>query len=219
MIIFGTSVFSKLMKWYIENDTTETVEAFTVEKEYMAEQEFCGISVYPFEELENIFSKDRISILNTCGYQNMNDVRSKIFSICKEKGYAIHNYVHSTAALNGVELGDGNIILERVLFQPFAKIGSGNIFAPDVLIGHDGVVGDFNYFSSGIKICGCCNIGNHNFIGTNAVLKEYLSVGDYDLIGAGTYLNRNLEDCMVAAPVPCRVQKVSKNNLNRLINR
>lgn len=220
MIIFGTSTFSKLMKWYLEHDSGKgRPEAFTVEKEFVTSREFCGIPVIPFEELEDVFTKERISILNTCGYHDMNDVRKKVFDMCKNKGYAIHNYVHSSAILNGLEAGEGTIILEHVLFEPFVKIGNGNIFAPDVLIGHDSVIGDFNYFSGGIKVCGGCSIGNHNFIGTNAVLKEHLTIDDYNLIGAGTYLNADLEGYMVTAPVPCRIKHMSKENLDRLMNR
>lgn len=219
MIIFGTSMFSKLMKWYIENDTSEKAEAFTVEKKYISEEEFCGVRVIPFEELENTFDKDRISILNTCGYHNMNDVRKKVFEMCKDKGYHIHDYIHSSAILNGVKTGEGTIILEKVLFEPFVEIGSGNIFAPDSLAGHDSIIGDFNYFSSGIRICGSCRIGNQNFFGTNAVLKDHLCLGSYNLVGAGTYLNVDLDEYMVTSPVPCRIKKFSKENLDRLINR
>lgn len=73
------------MKWYVENDTLEKVEAFTVEKEYMTEQEILGIPVLPFEELENTFDKGKISILNTCGYHNMNDIRKKYLKCVKKK--------------------------------------------------------------------------------------------------------------------------------------
>lgn len=220
MIIFGTSMFSKLMKWYIENDTLEEkVEAFTIEKQYISDVEFCGVQVIPFEELENAFDKDKISILNTCGYHDMNDIRKKVFEMCRNRGYHIHDYIHSTVILNGVKTGEGNIILEKVLFEPFVEIGNGNIFAPDSLVGHDSMIGDFNYFSSGVRICGCCNIGNQNFIGTSVVLKEHLCVGNYNLVGARTYLNVDLEEYMVTSPVPCRIKKFSKDNLDRLINR
>ncbi len=219
MIIFGTSTFSKLMKWYVENDTLEKVEAFTVEKEYMTEQEILGIPVLPFEELENTFDKGKISILNTCGYHNMNDIRKKVFEMCKEKGYKLLSFVHSTAILNGLQCGEGNIILEKVLFQPYVQIGSCNIFAPDILVGHDSIIGDFNYFSSGVKICGICNIGNQNFVGTSAVLKERLIMQDYNLVGAGTFLNIDLKEFMATAPAISRIKQLSKENLDRLINR
>lgn len=206
------------MKWYVENDAFEKVEAFTVEKEYITEREILGVPVLPFEELENKFNREKLSILNTCGYHNMNDIRKKVFERCKEKGYKIQSFVHSTAILNGLKCGEGNIILEKVLFQPYVEIGSCNIFAPDVLIGHDSILGDFNYFSSGVKICGICNIGNQNFVGTSAVLKERLYMRDYNLVGAGTFLNVNLDQFMATAPAISRIKRLSKENLDRLIN-
>jgi len=46
MIIFGVSKFSKLMKWYVENDTEHRVSAFTVEGTI-----FLWCSGYPFRRI------------------------------------------------------------------------------------------------------------------------------------------------------------------------
>lgn len=218
MIIFGTSMFSKLMKWYVENDTKQRVSAFTVERTYITESYFCGVPVIPFEELESQFEKSEISILNTCGYHNMNDIRKKVFEMCRDEGYEICDFIHSSVRTEEVQLGCGNIILERVLIQPFVKIGDGNILSADMTVGHENCIGDFNYFSGGVKLSGVCSIGNHNFIGTNVTVKDNTKIGSYNLIGAGTYLNSNIGDFTAASPISCRKEKMPKKFLDRLVN-
>lgn len=218
MIIFGTSMFSKLMKWYVEKDTKQKVSAFTVERNYMVEPYFCGVPVIPFEELESRFEKSGISILNTCGYHNMNDIRRKVFEMCRQKGYEICSFIHSSVRTDEVQLGYGNIILERVLIQPFVKIGNGNILSADVTVGHENCIGDFNYFSGSVRLSGVCSIGNHNFIGTNVTFEDNVQIGSYNLIGAGTYLNSNIRDFTATSPTPCRKEKLSKKFLDKLVN-
>lgn len=218
MIIFGTSMFSKMMKWYVENDTAEKVEAFTVEREYMAAPEFCGLPVIAFEELDRMFCRDEISILVACGYHSMNDIRKKIFALCRNHGYAVCEFIHSSVDLKNTRRGEGNIILENVSFMPFVQIGSGNIFIPDVLVGHDNCIGDYNYFSSGSVLSGACTIGNNNFIGSGAVFRDQVHIGSYNLVGAGSYVGSGMGDFTVTSPVRCRMQKFTQEKLE-IINK
>jgi len=148
----------------------------------------------------------------------MNDIRRKVFEMCRQKGYEICDFIHSTVRTKNVLLGCGNIILERVLIQPFVEIGDGNILSADMTVGHENCIGDFNYFSGSVRMSGVCCIGNHNFIGTNVIVKDNTQIGSYNLIGAGTYVNSNIEDFTVTSPILCRKEKMPKKFLDRLAN-
>ena len=55
IIIFGTTAFSKLMKWYIENDSEDKVIAFTLNERYISENSFCDLPVVSYEKLKEIY--------------------------------------------------------------------------------------------------------------------------------------------------------------------
>jgi len=219
-VIFGTSVFSKLVKWYIEHDTDDRIDAFTVEKEYRKDTVFCGTPIIPFEELDNIGKPSEISVINTCGYHKMNDIRHKIFEMCLEKGYEIGSFIHPSACIKGAKLGLGNIILPDVLVSPYASIGNCNIIFNKTIIGHDCIVGNFNYFSGGVNTGGISMIGDHNFLGMNAVISDEIRVGSYNLIGAGAYVSRSVEEGgLLIVPQQSIAKKMKKSYLYALIQR
>jgi sugar O-acyltransferase (sialic acid O-acetyltransferase NeuD family) len=149
----------------------------------------------------------------------MNDIREKIFLLCKEKGFRIANYIHSTAHISGnVQIGEGNIVLEDTLIQPYATIGNGNLIWYKAAIAHDCVIGNFNTISGMASICGMVNIRNNCFIGSNATIRDHITVEDYTLVGAGVYVNSDtLLKYRLYLPAKCNVIQVDKGKQYTLI--
>lgn len=200
LIIFGNGDFARMMKYYIDIDDDRTVKAFTVDGEFIKSPEFCGIPLIDFKMLEKMYSPDEYDILLAIGNSKMNDVRKDAFYRCKEKGYNIASYIHSSCSVHCTDIGEGNIILERCLIYPFTKIGSGNLFWDNVMIAHDCIVGDFNTFAAYSDLCGYVQIGNNGFFGKNCVIKEYVEIADYTLIGATAFVKDNTEMYNVVVP-------------------
>ena len=200
LIIFGANDFGRLLKYYIDNDDERSIVGFTMNELYITDKEFCGLPVIPFETVENIYAPKEFEILLAIGNSKMNDVRKKIFFECKEKGYDIATYIHSSCSMNSRDLGEGNILLENCLIYPFAKIGNGNLLWDHVLISHDCLVGDFNTFSSYADLCGYVTIGNNGYYGKHCIINDYSIMADYTLVGAAAYAKTDTSPYDVVVP-------------------
>lgn len=201
LIIFGNGNFPKLLKYYIDTDDSRSVACFTVNRQFMAEGDtHCGLPVIPFDELTSRFPPDEYDILVGVGYSKMNDNRRKTFAACKEAGYGIASYIHSTCSVHTDDIGEGNIMLERCLVYPFSKIGDGNLMFDTVNISHDSVIGSFNFFAGGTDLCGYVTIGDNCYFGKGCVLDNEFVAADYTLVGAGAYARGKTEPYEVIVP-------------------
>ncbi len=200
IVIFGDNDFGRLLKYYLDIDDEREVAAFTVNREYLKRDEFCGKPVVAFEELVDKYPASEYEILIAIGNSKMNQVREAIFKKCKEMGYTIASYIHSSCSIHSKDFGEGNILLENCLVYPFAKIGNGNLLWDHVLISHDCVVGDFNTFSSYADLCGYVKIGNNGYFGKHCILNDFMEVADYTLVGAAAYAKKSTNPYDVVVP-------------------
>lgn len=200
IVIFGNGDFARLLKYYIEIDDKRDVVAFTVNGEYIENEEFCGLPVVAFEEIVEKYPPEDYEIIIAIGNSKMNEVRKNIFFQCKEKGYTMANYIHSSCSVHCDITGEGNILLENCLIYPFAKIGNCNLLWDHVLISHDCIVGDFNTFSSYADLCGYVKIGNNGYFGKHCILNDFMEIADYTLIGAAAYAKKNTNPYDVVVP-------------------
>lgn len=206
LIIFGINKFAELIKYYIEESSNIKVAAFTVDREYITKKNLCGLNVIPFEDLDKIYSRETTLILPAIGYRNMNNIRKKVFSAIKEKGYKMTSYIHPTANIaNNSVIGIGNIILENSLVQPFVNIGDGNIIWSNVNISHHSSVGNFNYFAPGVSLSGEIKIGDNCFLGNGCIAKNGIQISDYTLIGAAAYVSQDTLEYSVIVPYKSKV--------------
>lgn len=212
-ILFGNSPFARLMKYYVE-DAGDKVVAFTVDRQYLESDTFCDKPLIAYEDLgKTQFKND--DILICVGYKNMGEIRKNVFRRLINDGYKIGSFIHRNACIaSNVEMGIGNIILECVTIQPFAKIGDGNLIWPSALVAHDDTIGDFNTLCGSASLCGFVNIGNNCFIGNNSTIEDFTEIADYTLVGAGVYINRNTKKESVYASM--RAKKLSVSSLELL---
>lgn len=200
IVIFGDNDFGRLLKYYIDIDDQREVVAFTVNKEYLKNDEFCEVPVIAFENITEKYPPEQFEIMIAIGNSKMNDVRKKVFLECKEKGYTIASYIHSSCSIHTQDIGEGNILLENCLLYPFSKLGNGNLLWDHVLISHDCVVGDFNTFSSYADLCGYVKIGNNGYFGKHCILNDFMEISDYTLVGAAAYAKGNTKPYDVIVP-------------------
>lgn len=216
IILYGNGEFSKLLKYYIENDSNREVVAVTVDRKYISSNTFEGLPLVAFEECETYYSPEKYEILICVGYSKMNTIRQEIFRKCKDKGYKIASYIHNSAIIaDNVELGEGNIILENTLIQPFCKIGDGNLIWYKVSIAHECNIGNFNTIAGMCSISGIVKIKNNCFLGNNSTIRDKINLANYTLVGAGTYINNDTEEYGVY--IPERSIKINKNSLDIVI--
>ena len=215
VIIFGTSEFSKLMRWYVEHDSGRMVVGFAANETHIKSSEFCGLPVFSFEKLSSYFQSDEFEVLVTAGYSDMNELRKRVFAECRARGYAIASFVHSTVINNADRVGIGNILLENVRLDPFCCLGDGNILMSDSKIGHEATIGNYNFISGDARTGGNVSIGDNCFIGMRSTIKDGISIGDKTLIGATTYVSKNSENDSVIISQDSRVLQAKSSLVMR----
>lgn len=202
IIIFGANDLGRLLKFYLEQDNDQRkVVAFTMDRDYISSSEFCGLPVIAFEDIKAYFPSSEYEIMIAIGNSKMNNLRKDVFLRCKEKGYSLASFYHSSCSIHSNDIGEGNIFLEYCLVYPFAKIGKGNLLWDHVLISHDCTVGDFNTFSSYADLCGYVTIGNNGYFGKHCIINDYNKIADYTLVGANAYAKKKTKPYDVVVPV------------------
>lgn len=200
IVIFGANNFGRILKYYIDIDDERNVAAFTMDKKFIENEEFYGKPVVAFEDLTDNFPPSEYDILLAIGNSKMNQVREVIFKKCKDSGYAIASYVHSSCSIRSSDIGEGNIFLENCLVYPYSKIGDGNLMWDHVLISHDCTVGNFNTFAGYADLCGYVTIGNNGFFGKHCILNNFVKIADYTLVGAAAYAKNDTKPYDVVVP-------------------
>lgn len=194
LILFGNGDFAELMMWYIENDDSRKIVAVTVEEKYISGTDFRGVPQIAFEKLQEKYSPEEYDILIGVGYNHMNDIRKRIFEKCKNLGYNVASYIHSSTRLSDVQMGEGNIIFEDTLIEPFVKIGRGNIIWCKISIAHNCIIGNFNTIAGTASLCGFSEIRDNCFIGNGSVVRDKIKVESYTLVGAAAYVASDTEE-------------------------
>ena len=173
LIIIGNTSNAKLAHYFFTKDSDYEVVAFSVHENYIDEQEFCGLPVVPVIELSKLYPAEQYDAFVAIGYNNMNEIRKKVYTEIKELGYSLPNYISSRCTyLTEEEIGDNNLILEDNTIQPFVKIGCNNVFWSGNHIGHDVQIKNHCYITSHVVISGFTVIENNCFLGVNSTFNS-----------------------------------------------
>ncbi|MFT4106038.1 MAG: acetyltransferase [Lacrimispora sp.] len=200
VIIFGVNQFAEMLYYYLLKENEYKVCAFTVDNDYCDEENFLGLPVVAFENVQEFYSPDEYAIFICAGYKNMNNVRTFKFQQAREKGYKIMSYIHKTAIVLTDDFGEGNIVMEGVTIGVMCRIGDGNVFWANAHVAHHTIVGDYNFFTISVSVAGNIRIHNNCFFGNNCTIRNGLDIADYTLVGAGAYISKDTEKDSVYVP-------------------
>jgi len=194
IVIYGEGKIADEAFFYLTNDSTHDVVAFTVDEDYLSKKDLWGLPVTPFEEVENKYPPDNFKMLVALGYQDLNKLRAAKYYEAKEKGYELISYISSRASNFGdVEIGDNCFILENAVIQPCSKIGNNVFVWSGNFIGHHATVEDHCYIAGQVIISGKSTIEPYCFIGVNATIGHEITIGRESIIGAGSLITKNVE--------------------------
>jgi sugar O-acyltransferase (sialic acid O-acetyltransferase NeuD family) len=211
VIIFGVRDLAELAHFYLTTDSEHEVIAFSVNREYVPEDNsFKGLPVIAFEEVEIKLPPARYSFFAPMTHRGMNQERERIYNEIKNKGYNLINYISSKATIfNNLIVGDNCFILEDNTIQPYVTIGSNTILWSGNHIGHHSKIGDHVFITSHVVISGNCLIEPYCFIGVNAALKENTLLGEASFVGMSTCITKNTEPYSVYAGNPAKKTDMS----------
>ena len=102
------------------------------------------------------------------------------------------------------KIGDGCIILDETLIEPYVEIGNQVFMNYGSKVFHDSTIGDYTELMPGATILGKCKIGSMCRIGSNATVLPGLSIGDNCIVGAGAVVTKNIPANSIVVGVPAR---------------
>lgn len=183
LIIFGDTPFAERLFKYISIEAKDNVIAFTQEKSYISRKEIQGIPVVPFEELDGLLDED-FEIIIGIGYTQMNQLKKKIYKMCKEKKYKVGTYISSNAIVYSSEFGEGCFIAPGSIVGPGCKFGICNYLESSVVLSHDNSLGNFNFLSTNAVFGGNARVENNCFFGLHSTVKDGITIASDNLFGS-----------------------------------
>ena len=192
LIIFGDTPFAERLFRYISIEAKDKVIAFTQEKSYISRKEIQGIPVVPFEEIDEHFNED-FEIIIGIGYTQMNQLKKKIYKMCKEKKYKVGTYISSNAIVYSSEFGEGCFIAPGSIVGPGCKLGVCNYLESSVVLSHDNSLGNFNFLSTNVVLGEFSKIINNCFVGLHSTIRDDICITSYSLIGSSTNVLKSIE--------------------------
>jgi sugar O-acyltransferase (sialic acid O-acetyltransferase NeuD family) len=217
IVIFGTSTFAEVVSFYLKHDSKFEISAYTANKEHIKLTEFNNCPVIPFEEITQEYPPEKYDMFIAIAYQKTNQVRAKIFSEAKEKGYKLISYVNSKVIKWGeLDIGENCFIFENVVIQPFVKIGNDVIIWSGDHIGHHTTINDHCFITSHVVISGNVTVGEYSFLGVNSTIRDGIKIGKKNVIGAGSVILKDTEEGDVFTTNATTLLPIKSDKLNRI---
>ncbi len=194
-VIFGTGKIADVIHQQMLDSEEREVVAFTVDSSYKENDEFRGLPVVPFEELEQHYPPNDHVLFVAIGYQDLSRPRAKKIGEAKEKGYELPSFIHPQAGLpKSTEYGENCFIMDRALIHPRVRLGSDVFVWSGAMIGHHSGIGSHCWFTSCSNISGDVKVGDHCFFAVNATVVNSVTLGDACFVGANTLVSKDLAD-------------------------
>lgn len=220
LVIFGLKDYAEIVYEYFTHDSPYEVAAFTVDREYIKEEKFCGLPVVPFEEIERLYPPETHEIHAAIVYGELNRLRARVCDKAKAKGYKLASYVSSHSFVwRNVKIGEHCFIFEDNTVQPFVEIGDNVILWSGNHIGHSSRIGNNCFISSHVVISGFCEIGENCFIGVNTSIGNHLKIGKECWIGQGSVINKDVSPHSLVKAQAAEVKDLNEESLFKYLKR
>ena len=117
--------------------------------------------------------------------------------------------IHPSAVVaDGVEIGDGSVVMAGAVVNPGTKIGEGVIVNTSSSIDHDCVVGDYCHIAVGAHLCGTVTVGKDTWIGAGATVSNNVKICGGCTIGAGAVVIKDIEQQGTYIGVPAKLKRM-----------
>jgi sugar O-acyltransferase (sialic acid O-acetyltransferase NeuD family) len=201
IVIFGAGDIAKLAYFYFKTDSKQEVVAFAVDAKYKKGDQFEGLPLVSFEEVQSKYPASEFKMFVALSYQKMNKLREEKYCAAKEMGYTLVSYISSRCSfLSQFPAGDNCFILEDNTIQPFSRIGNNVTLWSGNHIGHDAVIEDHCFISSHVVISGYVKVSRNCFLGVNSTFRNSITIGKENIIGAGAVIMKDTQDFEVYVP-------------------
>lgn len=164
-----------------------------------------GITYLGTDDIIYSFGKNDIELVLGLGSINVSNVRAKIFSEFKEKGYTFSNVIHPSAIISPYStVGEGVQIMAGTVTEAFSEIADNTIINTSAIINHDCRIGKHCHIAPGSTLSGNVTVGDLTLVGTGSTVIQNVQIGSQVLIGAGALVLYDIKNNSKAFGVPAK---------------
>jgi UDP-perosamine 4-acetyltransferase len=164
-----------------------------------------GVPVLGGDEALDPCERNRTRVVNGLGAPGPADLRARIFSAYKSRGFAFATVIDPSAVVGGdVLLEEGAQILAGAVVQASCRVGCDAIINTRAAIDHDCRIGAHAHIAPGAVLSGSVRIGERTLVGTGATVIQGRQVGSGALVAAGAVVIRDIADAARVAGNPAR---------------
>jgi sugar O-acyltransferase (sialic acid O-acetyltransferase NeuD family) len=211
LIIIGDGEFAQIAYEYFSADSPYKVCGFCVEPDFLKQITLYDLPVVSLETIVDNFPPTDFDVFVAITYTQLNRLRTRLYTVLKEKGYSFATYISSRAFVwPTATIGENCFIFENNVIQHHVSIGNNVILWSGNHIGHRVTIKDHCFISSHVVVSGYATIGKRSFVGVNSTLIDYIKVGDDCFIGAACLINKDVKEKSLCTPeVSHQVSKIS----------
>ena len=203
IVLFGNGQMAETAHVYLNYDSPYEVVAFCVDSKYRTEDQFRGLPLVDFENVETRYPQSEFGMFIPISAKAVNSLREKKFKQAKEKGYTLVSYISPKAHVcPETHIGENCFIFENNVIQPFASIADNCILWSGNHIGHHSSISPHCFIASHVVISGRCKVGSNCYFGVNSTVRDGITIAPKCTIGAGALIMRDTEENQVYMGLP-----------------
>ena len=142
-----------------------------------------------------------------------NDTRERVVNKLKMvmPNAQFPSLIHQSSVIGiSSKVGEGTVVMPKANVGPNSSVGAFCIINTSSSIDHDCYVKGFASLAPGVITGGNVKIGLRSAISIGTTIKHGVSIGDDTVVGASSYVNKNIEDKVVAYGTPCKTVRSRK---------
>jgi sugar O-acyltransferase (sialic acid O-acetyltransferase NeuD family) len=217
VIIFGAGKSAQMIRVYIERESTDEVVGFTVDPQFARAERFDGLPLVSWDVVEQRFPPDDYKLLGPLSYARVNRLRQERHKEAKARGYRLASFIHPSSQIYAEHIGEGCVILEQTVVQPYARIGDGVIVWCNCSVAHHTVIGDYCFLSGQVGIAGGTKLGPRCYLGGQTSIAHNLEIGEGSVLLNSGMLMHSVAPNSVVRGARAKVSNVPSTRLRRLL--
>lgn len=160
------------------------------------------------KDLAYFYKKGIKNVVISIGFIKCNQIRRRVYDICKNIGYQFPNIIDRDAILsNSVTLGEGNYIGKGVVINSNVHIGNSCIINTRSVVEHGCRIDDFVHLATACVLCGNVWVKQNSFIGAQSTIIQNITIGEETLVGAGSLVLKEIAAHKIAYGSPAKEVK------------
>ena len=170
-----------------------------------AGQKVLGCKIIASDENLPELAKEFKYFLITLGQTKSPILRIEKFNLLRQLNVMFPTIISPSAYVSKhAKVGEGTIIMHRVVVNADANISKNCIINTGVIIEHDCLIDDHVHISPGAVLSGGVSVSKGSFIGTGATVLQGIKIGRDVIVGAGAVVTNDVENDRTVKGVPAK---------------